>query len=433
MTRTLIYLLSLTVLLSTAQTAQSQVPEGVDVLPEALTTLKPYGPEIPATLVQTSEVTGESFPKALRINTIGLKPGEYGLKAGIPKAFKKNDVLWVSFKVRTLESKKETGEAFIELRVDQLVNGKFTWPSHLERGLSIGANWTEISIPFIIKKDVAPEDARLMIEFDKSPQRLEIGPVKFLNYGPNVQLDQLPRSIVKYDGGEPDAMWRKAAAERIAKYRKGLLTVKVVNKKGEPVKGATVAVNMKKSAFSWGTATDSKLLLDSVTPAHKTYRDTLLRYFNKIVFENEIKSKYWARSDHYKIIQALDWLRKNDINARGHVMVWPSWQHSPHLEKFKNDTAALRQTILELITQQTTVLKDRFAEWDVVNEPFAHHGIIDSLGGKRVMIDWFAAAKKNAPTVQLFLNDYTMFHAKGEGSDVFYDNVKFLVDNNAPI
>lgn len=412
----------------------AQMPKGTDLLPAGLHTFIPYGGSDAASLVEEVAVTGQSFSQALRINTFNKKGnGDYGLNASIKEPLHNGDVLWISFMARNLESKRESGESYFELRFDQLVNGKYTWPSHLESSISIGTNWTEISIPFIMKQDAAPENVRLNIKFDTYTQRFEIGPITFINCGQNVNMNSLPKSVVHYDGDAANAPWRKEAAARIEKYRKGDLVVKVIDANGKPINHANVSVKMTKSAYAWGTAINSNNILDTINPKLKMYRDTLLRYFNKIVFENEIKSKNWAKSDHNKTLKALDWLRQHNIPARGHVMVWPSWQQSPHLVQFKNDTAALRATILQEIADETTLMKNQFIEWDVVNEPFKNNNIIDSLGGKQVMVDWFNAAKKNAPGVKLFLNEYTMFHSQGNASEDFYNNVKFLIDHGAPI
>jgi endo-1,4-beta-xylanase len=425
---------SVLLLLVAINAAIAQVPAGTALLSNGITDFIFYGPEPANSLVEEVSVAGQPFSRALRINTFNKKGnGECGLKADVKLPLHKGDVLWISFSARSLESKRETGESLIELRFDQLVNGKYTWPSHLERGISIGANWTETSIPFVLKKDAKPEDVKLIIKFDTYAQNLELGPVTFINCGQNIQLTDLPKSTVHYNGDSPDASWRKAAAEGIEKYRKGNLSIKVVDERGNPVTGASVSVNLKKSAYAWGTAANSTILLDTVNPDYKKYRDTLLTYFNKVVFENELKSKNWATANHAQTIQAANWLRANNLDIRGHVMVWPSWQHSPHLLKFKKDTAALRAEILKIIADETTVMKGQFTEWDVINEPFVHHNIIDSLGGKKVMVDWFTAAKKNTQGVKLFLNEYTMFHAQGKGSEDFFNNIQFLVDNGAPI
>ena len=51
----------------------------------------------------------------------------------------------------------------------------------------------------------------------------------------------LPTTRNGYRGMEPDAAWRKAAAERIEKLRKGSLRVVVKDRAGRPVAGADVA------------------------------------------------------------------------------------------------------------------------------------------------------------------------------------------------
>jgi len=414
-------------------TSTAQTTSGKALLQDGIKDFVPFGQDVSKIMVQEVKVNDQSFSTALLINTFS-KPskGVYGLRANINQTLYKGDVLWISFKARCLESKKETGEAFVEVRFDQLVDGKYKWPSFLERGISIGSKWTETSIPFILTKDVLPSDVRLVIQFDTYAQKLELGPISFKNYGQNTKLTDLPRSIVHYDGDAPKAEWRKAAEERIEKYRKGNITIKVFNQNGQPVKSASVLVIMKKIDFGFGTATDSRRILDTVDPNAKIYRDTLLKYFNKVVFENEMKSKNWERFNATQTIAAVNWLKLHNISVRGHVMVWPSWQHSPHLVKYKNDTLALKSAIAKQIIEQSTVMKGQFVEWDVINEPYAHHNIIDSLSGRDIMVDWFNLARKNTEGVQLYLNEYTMFHT-GVASESFYNTIKFLKEKGAPI
>lgn len=396
----------------------------------------PFGAGSPASMISQSAVTGQPFTNALLVNTFNrpLGSGDCGLNAQILTPVHKGDVLWISFRARCLESKRETGEAFVEVRFDQLVAGKYVWPPYLERGVSIGHEWTQTSIPFVMNKDVSPSDVRFVIKFDTYPQRFEISSVTFINCGADVNLADLPRTIIHYGGDAPAAPWRKAAADRIEKYRKGDLSIEVVNAAGKPLPGAEVNVVMKRIAFNWGTATSSQRLLDSSNDS-KIYRDTLLKYFNQVVLENEIKSKNWARFNYNQTSKGIAWLNEHQIPIRGHVMVWPSWQNSgPEIGKLKDDTSALRGVILKIISEQTSVMKGWFTEWDVVNEPFAHDDFLKLLG-RRVMLDWYAAARKGAPATKLFLNDYTMFHGEGPGSasERFYDNVKYLIDNGAPI
>jgi endo-1,4-beta-xylanase len=260
-----------------------------------------------------------------------------------------------------------------------------------------------------------------------------------LNCGQNISLADLPRSIITYDGGDPNAPWRKEAAARIEKYRKGDIMVKVFDAKGRPVRNAEVTVRMKRNAFNWGTATSSQRLLDEKNPDSKIYRDTLLKYFNQVVFENELKWNVWAgmpaEQKGINTKKAIQWLRNHNMSVRGHVMVWPSWEHSPkYLYSLKDDLPALRKEIVKHIDEQTFIMKGLLDEWDVVNEPYAHNDFLKLLG-RSEMVNWFKLARTGDPGVKLFLNDYTMFHGEGADSpsEKFFDNVKFLKDNGAPI
>ncbi|OAQ42001.1 hypothetical protein A5893_02455 [Pedobacter psychrophilus] len=414
--------------------AYAQIVGGEALLSDGIFSLKPFGFDDADGIVKKVAVSGQSFNQALEINTFNNSKIGMGLNAKINTNFKKGDVLLISFKTKNIESKRETGESFIEVRFDQLKNHNYVWPSHLERGVSFGKEWTETNIPFIMEKDAKAEDVLFVMKFDSYPEKFQISQLKFINYGPNVSLNNLPRSVIKYDGDEVDAKWRKDADERIDKYRKGDLAITVLDNNGKLVSGAEVEVKMKRIAYNWGTATNSKTLLDTVNRNSKIYRDTLLKYFNQVVFENEMKGPNWVSNNHEQTKEGLLWLKKHQIPVRGHVMVWPSWEHSAHLKAFKNDTAGLKRSIFNLIDDETAEMKNQFAEWDVVNEPYAHHDFLNLLG-RYEMVEWFKRAAKGNTGAKLFLNDYTMFHGKGpnSASEKFYDNVKYLLANHAPI
>lgn len=420
--------------------AEAQVPKGQNLLSDGMNSLTPYGINSPERFIKKVEVKGENFAEAFNINTLNEETlkDDIGLSAGITTALKKGDVLWISFKSRCIKSTRETGEASFELRFDQLVDGKYVWPPFLERGISFGKEWTETSVPFVMIKDVQPEDVKLVIHFDSYPQHFELGPVTFMNCGKNINLNELPRTTINYEGGEKDAPWRKAAADRIEKYRKGDLVIKVIDENQKPVKNAEVSVEMTRVAFNWGTATSSERLLDSKSSDSKIYRDTLLRYFNQVVLENEMKWHNWTdpKNRHEQTFTGLEWLHAHELPVRGHVMVWPSFRHLPkYINELKTDTALLRSAIFNHIEEQTEKMHGQFQEWDVINEPYAHHDLMDILG-KYEMVKWFNLAHKKEPNVKLFLNDYTMFHGDSwddSPGESFYQTVKYLKDMKAPI
>lgn len=418
--------------------AHAAVPSGTSLLPGGLGDLRFFGGDEAARVVQRVPVTGQPFAEALRVDTFErTRQGDAGLAARIPVGVRKGDVLWISFRARALETRRETGAAHFELRFDQLVDGKYRWPSHLERGISVGAEWTETSVPFAMTKDAGPDEVRLVIEFDSYPQRFELGPVTFINCGPEVKLADLPRSVVRYGGDEPDAPWRRAAAERIERHRQGDLTVLVRDAAGRPVPDATVSIRMKRLDFAIGTATASWRLLDTADPDSKRYREVLLKYFNQVVFDNEMKWPRWAdpKHDPANTLKALDWLAAHDLPARGHVMVWPSWRHLPAFMSAQNDQpAALRAATLAHIERQTRIMRGRFAEWDVTNELYAHHDLLDAVGWDE-LANWYRAAHAGEPAAKLYCNEYTMFHADGPDSPAehFYRTVKSLLERDAPV
>ena len=119
----------------------AQIPAGIPLLSGKIDALKYYSEGKPSATVKQVAVKGQPFAKALQISSPG-GTGSDGLYGNINKNLRKGDVLWISFSTRSLQSKRETGESFVELRVDQLVNGKYVWPPHLERGISFGEEWT---------------------------------------------------------------------------------------------------------------------------------------------------------------------------------------------------------------------------------------------------------------------------------------------------
>ena len=99
--------------------------------------------------------------------------------------------------------------------------------------------------------------------------------------------------------------------QRIEKYRKGDLVIKVIDANQKPVKNAEVSVDLTRIAFNWGTEINSQILLDTANVNSKIYRDTLLRYFNQVVFGNEMKWHNWTdpKNRHEQTLKGLEWLQ----------------------------------------------------------------------------------------------------------------------------
>jgi GH35 family endo-1,4-beta-xylanase len=420
--------------------AETLRPAGTVLVPAEVSAFKPgvYVEDKSTARIETVAVTNRPFTEALRLTT--LKPSGLGwqiaVNAKTAAPIHKGDVLWVNFQSRRIESHQETGEAVADVTFFQ-TNAAGQQVRPLERSFSCGPEWTETSIPFVVPRDAPAGAATLSLRFGSVAQSLEIGGITLINCGSKVTPADLPRTATRYEGYAPGAPWRAAAAERIERIRKGDFNLRVTDTNGQPVANAEVAVRMRRHAFSWGTALNTRHLYDDSTNGDH-YRAVVEKYFNKVVFDNELKWPNWDKSNAAKLEQidrALDWFAARDIAVRGHVMVWPSWRHLPYfVRQLENNPDGLRAAVTNHIAEQTAKYGDRLVEWDVINETFANHDLMDILG-RDVMLDWYRQAHAGAPQVKLFYNDYIMFHgnATNSPSQYFFDTVKFFKDHGAPI
>ena len=102
----------------------------------------------------------------------------------------------------------------------------------------------------------------------------------------------------------------------------------------------------------------------------------------------------------------------------------------------------LHQAVEDRITQTASYLAGRVEEWDVVNEPFTNHALMDVLNspgtphGSGVMASWFRIAKSHAPDARLFLNDHGIFTAGDRWSphqQHFFETAQQLLEASATL
>lgn len=345
----------------------------------------------------------------------------------------KDDVLWVRFFLRGRDSRDETGESRTTF-VFETADEKHA--KSLDLTVSAGLEWREYQFPFTCRHGRAAEESMFSFRFGFRPQVLEVGGLEIWNYGSAKTVEQLPRTQVDYLGREPDAAWRKKAEARIEKIRKAPLKIRLVDTWGKPVAGAELRVRQLRHAFGFGTAVNGEWLLGSSEDCRK-YRETVENYFSKVVFEDELKWPNWEQNKGARrdiTMRALDWLNQRKIGIRGHVLVWPSWRYLPKDLPDLSD-ALLRQRIVGHIWEILTATKGRMTEWDVINEPYAHHNLMDRLGAE-AMAGWFREARTADSRPVLFLNDYAGLAAGGlwnEHKRHFEETVQFLQKQKAPI
>ena len=276
------------------------------------------------------------------------------------------------------------------------------------------------------------------------------------------------KSIVK-DVEQGDASWRKEAENRIDKYRKTNIKVKVVDAlTGEPVKNAEVTFKLLRHDFRFGGVINA----GDFRRDEEQYKKVFLAMgFNSSGFNNALKYKLWRGGQKKKPEEIIEWLHSNDISVRGHCLIWPGMsQGGAHIPKNlvqlieqykKNESRELEQEIRKNCADMISNWAEKWdvCEWDVINETRGNHAIQDLLG-KEIEADWFKTAKKYAknPDAKLYLNENKIISDPGRKKRVitqdgkkrvltfeykneiksenimkYHANVKELLKNGAPI
>ncbi len=357
-------------------------------------------------------IDGRPFDTAVRLEILGKTKHPWSVQLSQPTTadIRKGDALAATFYLRGTGVRPETGEAATGFVVEQAGE---PYDKSIDLPLGAGREWKKVQIAFRAAADYPPGGANVIFRGGFGKQAFEVGGFELIDHGPDVDLATLPDNTKDYPGRAADAAWRKAADARIEKLRKTDLTVKVLDASGRPVAGAAVHVKMTRHAFHFGTAVAGELITSDSADAEK-YRQTVLRLFNSVVMENDLKWPEWNDPAHRaRTVKALHWLHDRGLFIRGHNLVWPTAQflppdiaaaaQKPNLSGA--DKAALQRKILDHIAGEVSATRGLTGEWDVVNEAVANHLLQDVLGPDAI-IDWYRAARAADPSAKLFYNDY---------------------------
>ncbi len=418
----------------------AELPQGdalFPAVPESFTALLPEGAESSAQIVAAA---GPGFDTAWRVttgkNVVNIGDVELATLSAIP--VEEGGAGLLHLWMRTLSTADETGRGRVYALVRK--NG-VDFNSSLIATLDAGKEWQEYTLPFTFIGSYPEQGAFLHLDFGYPGQVVEVGAVEILYYGKTLRAKDLPRTRFTYAGREADAPWRKAALERIEEIRKSPLAVHVRDASGKPVPGAAVSVRQTRSAFEFGTCI--KLVdLTGDTPDDAMYREKILELFNAGSPENDFKWQVWlgeweGNYDRSRAIEGLRWMKAHHLAMRGHVLVWPGWKNLPKFirtlhEKGMDDR--IMPVIAAHIADMAAVSKGYFSEWDVLNEPYTNHDLMDFLGDA-IMPEWFKEARAAMPGVHLAFND---FANQDESTDPahcahFEKTIRFLLENGAPV
>lgn len=396
----------------------AQVPDGgVNLNATTGTTYIKYGNATATTV----SVSGQSFTEAIRFVTGSDIANSWDAQLNFPAVAGVNvgDVVLVAFWGRTIASGEETGETQLTVCIEE----KGTWAKQLYYTIAMGSEWKEYYAPVEITQSLASTEVNYLIQLGFPDQTLELADVRYLNYFDTYSIEDMPLTQVTYPGQAPDAAWRAPAAERIMQIRKGSADIVVYDAAGQPLPEAEVRIEMKNHQFGFGTA-----IAASQLNSNTTYRDTLLKMFNEVVFENDLKWPQFINTDtHARINQAFDTLIANEMIIRGHNVIWPSYRFMPSfMEDLAGDPEAMRSAIDKHIDDVSSFTRGRLADWDVMNEPYSEHDVQDILGDE-VMADWFKRTRRNDRAVKLYINDYSIISGGGKNTvkqDYYYQLIQ---------
>ncbi|MDZ7370721.1 MAG: endo-1,4-beta-xylanase, partial [candidate division KSB1 bacterium] len=350
-------------------------------------------------------------------------------------AVRQGDMLFWVLWVRSLSvpPEYETGKAFFYAQL-----AESPWTGIASHDLAPIGEWEKIYIYGQSPQDFPIGKMEFTIHLGFYPQVLEIGGIIALNLGRNIDPAKLPKNRITYAGREANAPWRAEAEARIEQLRKGNLRIVVKNQAGLPIKNARVKVEMQRHAFRFGSFMDGPLFESSRNG--QKYREEVFKLFNAATTPFYMGDGTWGwyaseqvRQDYRR---RAEWLVDNGFRTKGHVLIWPGWTWmTPYFRSLANNAAGLRQALLEHL--ETVVPVGREAgveEWDVVNEPYTNHDVMDLLGDE-VLVEWYQKVHELHPEARLILNETGVLISGGDikVQDNLARIVELLLSRGAPL
>ncbi|MFI7489012.1 endo-1,4-beta-xylanase [Micromonospora echinaurantiaca] len=198
--------------------------------------------------------------------------------------------------------------------------------------------------------------------------------------------------------------------------------------------GTTLGASAAERGRYFGAAVAANKLSDSA------YITILNREFNSVTPENEMKiDATEPQQGQFTFTNAdriVSHARSRGMSVRGHTLAWhsqqPGWMQNM-------SGSALRQAMLNHVTQVATHFRGQVVAWDVVNEAFADggSGARRDSNLQRTGNDWieaaFRAARAADPGAKLCYNDYNTddwTHAK---TQAVYNMVRDFKQRGVPI
>ncbi len=337
------------------------------------------------------------------------------------------DVLLYVFFIRTTDTESPNDFGKSDFFVQKASS---PWNGIGSLSMSLSTTWTKHYVIAESNVDFGIGEMTGTFHLGFLQQEVEVGGMLALNLG-DVDVDSLPTNDVVYEGMEPDAAWRAEAEARIEQHRKSDIQVKVTDGEGKVVDNANISIKMKKHDFGFGNFI-SGLVLDNTTDGNN-YRSHQKEMFNVATTPFYMGGSgddwgwYGPGDEQTRYPAMAGWLQENKIPAKGHVLVWPGWDWMPSFfEDLKGDPDGLRSAIDDHLETLVPIGKENgLYEWDVVNEPYINHDVMDILG-EDILINWYNKVHEMDRFPRLILNEYNII--MGGGNPAFQANFERIIE-----
>ena len=323
---------------------------------------------------------------------------------------------------------QETGSVEAKLQLAKAPYTEATTPT----SIALSPVWTDYPLLFVVENPIPDGMASMTLFCAGSAQVIEVSAIRVFRYAPDTDVSNFPRIRRSYAGREPEALWRKAALERIEKFRKTDCSLTLITSDGKPLANTQVHLTLRRHEFGFGSAVPASLCVTD-TENGKRFREIVDRLFSMVVFENDLKDMWWGATSipheraarNTELNKAFDWLTERQIAIRGHYLMQTAVPHNLS----KMDDASIRTHFLETTRQRIEFAGDRVCEWDAINHPIAWTGadLLSTRPGLENLDREVLALARSLTTLPMFVNEDQLFRP-GPQSDDTWTYLKNLKD-----